>query len=301
MQRPRALVAIHIRDLGEPNRQIAVAALLARVDEDVHGTVHRLDAIAHVFRFALAGRHSRKLIRGVQRQMSGTQEQLLARDMGRVDELIAAREDHILDEAAQLEVQDRALGVPQNQPRPDVFLDREEVELLTDDTVVTLARFLEPPDVALEIVFREPRRPVDALEHLASLVAAPIRARRVQQLEELDAAGAGHVGAAAQIDERAVGIDRDHFVGAEIVDPFEFQRVVDKSPFCFFSTHFFTREEIILLRDLGHFLFDGLEVFRRKRPPDVEVVVEPILDRRTEPDLRLGKELAHRSRQHVRR
>src|SRR5437867_2843515 len=128
--------------------------------------------------------------------------------MRRVHELIAARENHILDEAAQLEVQDRALGVPQNQPWPDVFLNRKQIELLTDDTVVALTRFLEPADVALEI---------------------------------------------------------------------------------------------ILLRDLGHFLFDGLEVFRRKRPPDVEVVVEPILDRRTEPDLRLGKELAHRSRQDVRR
>src|SRR5256714_7570787 len=120
MQRPRPLVAIHIRDLREPNRQIAVAALLARIYQDVHGTVHRLDAIAHVFRLALAGCHRWKLIRGVQWQMPGTQEQLLARDTRRIDELIAAREDHVLDETAQLEVQDRAFWVAENQPRADV-------------------------------------------------------------------------------------------------------------------------------------------------------------------------------------
>src|SRR2546423_5844698 len=120
MQRPRPLVAINIRDSREPNWQIAVAALLARVHQDVHGTVHRLDAVAHVLRLALAGRHRWKLIRGVQWQMPRTEEQLLARDMWRVDELIAAREDHVLDKAAQLEVQDRAFRVPENQPGADV-------------------------------------------------------------------------------------------------------------------------------------------------------------------------------------
>src|SRR2546421_3765360 len=173
MQCTRPLVAIHIRDLREPNWQIAVAALLARVNQDVHRAVHRLDAIAHVLRLALAGRHRWKLIRGVQWQMPGTQEQLLARDMWRVDEPIAACENHVLDEAAQLEVQNRAFGVPENQPGADVFLNREKIELLANDAVVALAGLFEPCDVALEVLFREPRGAVNALQHLPALVAAP--------------------------------------------------------------------------------------------------------------------------------
>src|SRR2546429_6956715 len=38
----------------------------------------------------------------------------------------AALQDHVLDEAPQLELYHRALGVPEDQPRSDVFLDREQ-------------------------------------------------------------------------------------------------------------------------------------------------------------------------------
>src|SRR5438477_8627472 len=287
MQRPRALVAIHIRDLGEPNRQIAVAALLARVDEDVHGTVHRLDAIAHVFRLALAGRHRWKLIRSVEGQMSGTEEQLLARDMGRVDELIAAREDHILDEAAQLEVQDGAFGMPQNQPGPDVFLDREEIPLPADDAVIALTRLFEPRDVPLEVLLGEPRSAVNALQHLAALIAAPIRAGGVQQLEMLDLAGAGNVRAAAQVHERAVRVHRDDLILLEVIDSLELEWIVLEAPLRLFSTHLFTRERIIGFHNLAHLPFDRRDILGRERPTDIEVVIKTVFDRRAEADLRL--------------
>src|SRR5258706_11142049 len=42
-------------------------------------------------------------------------------------------------------------------------------------TLFRSARFLEARDVLIEILFGEPRRPVDALQHLAPLVATPIR------------------------------------------------------------------------------------------------------------------------------
>src|SRR4051794_34978588 len=98
--------------------------------------------------------------------------------------------------------------MPENQSRADVFLNREEIELLPDHAVVALARFLEPSDVLVEILFGEPGRAIDALEHLSALVAAPIRAGRVQQLEVLDLPGARHMRPAAEIDERPVGVDR---------------------------------------------------------------------------------------------
>src|SRR5258708_21979575 len=134
--------------------------------------------------------------------MSRAKEQLLAGEVGRVDELIAAREDDVFDEAPQLEVQDRAVGVPHDQPRPDVFLNREQILLLADDAMVALARFFEPGGVLLQRFFGKPRRAVDALQHLALLIAAPVRARRMQQFEKLALSCARHVWAAAQIYER---------------------------------------------------------------------------------------------------
>src|SRR5438034_5187827 len=138
--------------------------------------------------------------------MARAEEQLLARHVRRVDQRIAALEDRVLDEAAQLELHHGALGMPQDEPGPDLLLDREEVELLAEDPVVAPPRFLEPSQVRLEVVFSEPGRAVDALEHLAPLVAPPIGARAVQQLEMLDAPRARHMWSATQVHERAVGV-----------------------------------------------------------------------------------------------
>ena len=233
--------------------------------------------------------------------MPRAQKQPLARDVGRVHELITAREDDVLDEAAQLEVQDGALGMPENQPRTHVFLNRKQVELLADVAMVALARFLEPRDVLIEILLAEPRRPVDALQHLTPLVAAPIRTRGMQQLEVLDLPGARHMRAAAQVDERAVGVNRDDLALFQIVDAFELQRIVREALLRFRAIHLFAHERVVGLRDLGHFLLDRAEILGCERPADVKVIVESIFDRRAEPDLGLGKELPHRGRQDVRR
>src|SRR5439155_20119707 len=123
----------------------------------------------------------------------------------------------VLDEAPQLEVQNRAVGMPENQPRPDVLLNRIQIELLPDDAVIALARLFEPANVGLEIVLAEPRRAVDALQHLPPLIAAPIRPRRVQQLEVLDPPRTRHVRPATQLDERPVRVHRDPFTFLQLI------------------------------------------------------------------------------------
>src|SRR5689334_1982175 len=104
--------------------------------------------------------------------MTRTNEQLFASHVRRVHQRVAALEDRVLDKAPQLELEDRTLWMPQDQSRPDVLLDREEVELLAEDPVVALLRLLEPPQVRVEVVLGEPRGTVDALQHLAALVPA---------------------------------------------------------------------------------------------------------------------------------
>ncbi len=191
--------------------------------------------------------------------------------------------------------------MPHDQPRPHVFLNREEVELLPDDAVVALPRLFEPMEVLLQRFLGEPRRPVDALEHLAPLVAAPVRARGMQQLEMLDLAGAGNVRAAAQVHERAVGVHRNDLVFFQIIDSLELERIILEALFGVGARYLLAHERVIGFHHLGHFLFDRLDVLGRKRPPDIEVVVEPVLDRRPEADLGLGEQLPDSRRQRVRR
>src|SRR5207244_11661737 len=128
--------------------------------------VHRCQTIAHRFGIALPCRYRWKLVRRVQRQMTRTNKQLFASHVRRVHQRVAAVEDRVLDKAPQLELEDRTLGMPQDQSRPDVLLDREEVELLAENPVVALLRLLEPPQVRVEVVLGEPRGAVNALQHL---------------------------------------------------------------------------------------------------------------------------------------
>ena len=80
--------------------------------------------------------------------------------------------------------------------------------------MVARARLLEELEVLLELLLGEERGPVDAGEHLAPLVAAPVGPRDRAQLEGLDPAGRGPVRAAAQVHEGAVPVQRHGF------DPF---------------------------------------------------------------------------------
>jgi hypothetical protein len=62
-----------------------------------------------------------------------------------------------------------------------------------------------------------------------------------------------------------------------------------------------TRDRLVLRGKLRHALFDRLQVLRRERPLVGEVVIEAVLDHRTDRDLRVGEEILHRIGQQVRR
>ena len=165
--------------------------------------------------------------------------------------------------------------------------------------MVALPRFLQPVEVGVELVLLEPGRPVDALEHLAVLVAPPVGAGGGQQLEVLEPPGARDVGAAAEIGERAVGIDRDGLVVAQLGDALELEGIVGEPAVGLRPVHHLADEGVIPRGDLGHPGLEALEILGRERAVDLEVVVEAVLDGGTEADAGAGKELAHRRGQDV--
>jgi hypothetical protein len=72
--------------------------------------------------------------------------------------------------------------------------------------------------VLLQLVLAGPGRAVDALQHLVAVVAAPVGAGHLHQLEVLQPAGAGHVRAAAQVLEAALAVQRHVLAGRDAGD-----------------------------------------------------------------------------------
>ena len=58
---------------------------------------------------------------------------------------------------------------------------------------------------------------------------------------------------------------------------------------------------LVFLRQLGHLLFNGRQIFWRKGTLVGKVVIEAVFNGRTNGDLRLGEQLFHRISQQVRR
>ncbi len=106
-------------------------------------------------------------------------------------------------------------------------MEREQVELATDLAVVALLRLLQPPQVLVELVLCVPRGAVDALEHRPRLVAAPVRAGGVQQLERAEPLRGLEVATAAEVLERAVAVEAHRLAlgGGQVVHDLDLERL----------------------------------------------------------------------------
>ena len=184
--------------------------------------------------------------------MPGDLEDALAHDVRRIHDVVAVPEDEVLLELLDLAPDDGALGVPQDQAGTDAWVGREEVELTPQHAVVPLLGLLETLQVLGEMSLLEEGGPVDALEHLALLVASPVRSRSRKELEVLEAAGRRDVRAPAQVEERSVLIDRDDLVLREFLETLQFQGIVGEELAGLFHAHDTPLEAVIRLRDLGH-------------------------------------------------
>ena len=181
--------------------------------------------------------------------------------------------------------------------------------------------FLEPVQVLLERLVALPRGAVDPLEHRALLVAPPVRARDLRQLERAELARRRDVRAAAQVDVRdaAVGVqvlvDADRAVagdlarvvvvgraGADVADDLLLERLVGEQLEPAVEVVLLAHERLVLGDDLAHARLDALEVRLGEvlAVGKLEVVVEAVGDRRTDRVLRAGEQVEDRLRHQVR-
>ena len=177
--------------------------------------------------------------------------------------------------------------------------------------MVALLGLLAAPQVGVEVLLGRPGRAVDALEHRALLVAAPVRAGRAEQLERADLARARHVRAPAQVDERTVPVERRRGHrravalggGLEVVDDLDLERLValDEDRPGGLGRLFAELERVVGRDRFAHPRLDGRQVVRGQRPGQQEVVVEAVGDDRADAQLRAGKQVQDGLGQDVRR
>ena len=270
--------------------------LTGLVDHDVERAVHGLGAIR-----LPVDVHRRVHEIGVVLEMARELVEPLAGDVGRVHELVAALEVLLLPELLDQVAHHAALGVPVDQPRSHLLVDREQIQLLAEPAVVALERLLDAEQMSFQLRQGRKRRAIDALQHFVALVAEPVRSRDVGELERLDAPGALEMRSAAQVEERAVAVIGHLGAGRDLGKKMELVLLSCRleALLGFLARRLRVLEGLVRGHDLAHPRLDPLEVFGGERLGAREVVVETALDRRTARDLDLGKQLGDRGRQHV--
>ena len=274
-------VAVDRAQLAPADRQLTVAALLAVENPDMEGAVHRLELVLD-----LVDVHRRVHVLAVEIEMAGGLPQVLAGDMRGVEQLIVVAIvlvlPEILDQAAQL----RPLGLPENEPGADFVADGEQLEFLAEAAMIALLGLFEVVEVFLEVLLVEEGGAIDALQHIAFFVTAPVGAGDTKQLEGLDERGVGQMRAAAEVGELAHLIEGDDF-GGQVFDEFDLE-------FLFLAGEFLDGGGAAQLRALKrqggahqflHLRLDGGEVLRREGLVVEEVVVEAVFDGRADGDL----------------
>ena len=207
---------------------------------------------------------------------------------------------HEVDERAE---QLPALRVPEHGADGFV-LEVKEVHLLAELAMVAALGLFEAIEIGLQLLGIGPRRAVDALQHLVPRIAAPIGAGELHELEaRAEPPRRRQVRAAAQIDERALAVQRDRLAGRDSADDLGFvalallQEELDGRVAIPDLAH----DLLVARHDLVHALLDALEILGRERLAAREIVVEAVLDRGADRHLRFRIELLDGFRHDVRR
>ena len=166
--------------------------------------------------------------------------------------------------------------------------------------MVAAASLLHALKVGVEPGLRLPRGAVDALEHGVALVAAPVGAGHVQQLDGRYLASGLHVAAPAQVQEAPVAAGGDPLSLGQVVDDLLLEGLVREEPLGLLAGHFAQLKGQVHADALAHYGLNRLHVLRREGPGRLEVVVEPLVDGRTDGVLGLREEFQHGVGHHMR-
>ena len=168
-------------------------------------------------------------------------------------------------------------------------MEVEQVEVLAEPAVIALLGLLALLEPRVEALLVEERGAVDPLQRLVAVVTAPVRRRRAEQLDHADPARRGPVRTFAEVDPVAVAVQREDLgaLADDVLDDLDLELLTLGGE----------QLDRLLRRDLGALEaqvrrddrvglgLDAGELVLRERLAAIEVVVEAVLDRRTDRDL----------------
>ena len=192
---------------------------------------------------------------------------------------------------------------PHRQSGAYLFVEGEQFQFPAEFAVVAFGGEGQARQMLVEHAFFRKADAVNARELRAAFVSAPVRARHVEQLDMLDPARRGNVGAAAQIDEVALPIERDCAV-FEVFEQFQFVFValVLKIPDRIRLGYVLPFVRRVARGQFAHPLFDAFQVLCADfAVAGVYVVVESLLNGRSDAEFDAGKQLFERFGHEVRR
>ena len=215
-------------------------------------------------------------------------------DMRRIDRLVAALDQLVLDEALEDAADDRPFGHPEDQARPDQRRDREEVEVAAEPAMVAFLGLFDLGDVGLQLLLVEERGAVNALKHLAVGPALPVSPGDREQLERPDLAGVGNMRPAAQVDKLPLAIEAQDAVLVQlVVDVLDLERLAqvgDELP-RLGDRQAEPLERLGVLDDPGHLGLDGGEVVLGEASSGhLDVVIKAAGGRRSKGEPHAGKD-----------
>ena len=199
---------------------------------------------------------------------------------------------HSVDDGGTLRVED-------GQTRTNLIREGEQIHFGAKLAVVALRGLLQTGLVGLQILLGGECRTVDALQHRVRLAATPVCGGGTLNLERLDVAGVRQMRAAAQVlpDHIAVTVDvvvEAQFLAADfsgsfrievgllVLDKLELVRLIGLFGEGFLLGHHAAAEGLGGLDDALHALFDLFEILRSERGVHIEIVVEAVLDDRSD-------------------
>ncbi len=157
--------------------------------------------------------------------------------------------------------------------------------------------------VLLEVFLLGPGRAVDPLKHFVAMVASPVGAGHLHELEDLELARGRHVRASTEVDEVALAVERDLLACRNAGDDLGLVMLTHglKKAHGSIAVHDLSGHGLVLAGQFAHLRLDGGEVFRRQRALVGEIVIEAIVDHRTNRDLKVWEQALGGVGQQVRR
>ena len=314
VERAMRFVAMAAAHFAQPDRQVAIACDALFEDENVRRAVHRLQR--HPLGFV---RDQRALVLGIG-HLVGDDEHVLAifapvarlfplagvHHLRGLDLAIAAAVHLAAHIRFQLAPDAIALGMPENAAMR-FFLQVEQVHLAPQLAVVALGGLFQPVEMRVELLLVEPAGAIDARKLRILLVAAPVCARHPHQLEGLrvELAGAGQMGAAAHVEPvLAAPIHRQVLALGQFGGPFGLEAFALRLPARdqILAAPHLSAQRLVGLYDPPHLLFDCGQVIHAERLATLgrhHVIIEPVVGRRAEGDLRARPQRLHRLCQHM--